>query len=395
MGELALTVLTARAAEGFLWAVDDLAVVGTPAAATALVDLLWADGRAATRAAWRLAELIRNPDVEEQLRRASPAVTDVEAEAWMWQPFTRRKDDPLLLIGGRIGRLLRDSDVDAIPPDTSVIDPRLAIPVALDAVRGQKFSDDRAMKEVKERIPRASRTNDYSVRVYLKGVFATAATESEPDDQVAALLDSLSRGCGLSSVQLRLLGLLSWPARAAVYGEVLSQSGNTTSSLVRNDDWLTVFEPRRGTRHLWSMTSGVLGFTGLVSAFAGLYGSFLLLTRGWELMPTWVGYVNVCSVAFIAAVVLYIYKESINESFGLLFALGGLVTTTSLVITGVAFWWERLSWPGIAGVVGVNALAVLSWFLAHRRDRVNDNPFRRCLEADASRLDDRTSVIAS
>ncbi|MGH3902206.1 MAG: hypothetical protein ACRDTA_28945, partial [Pseudonocardiaceae bacterium] len=107
MGELAIPVLADHAGDGNVWAVDDLAVVGTPAAAESLARMLWSTEEVATRTAWRLAELLRHPDIEEALSRtdntAGPAAPSYD---WVWRPFTPNTSAAMLAIAGRIAYLL-------------------------------------------------------------------------------------------------------------------------------------------------------------------------------------------------------------------------------------------------------------------------------------------------
>ena len=92
MGELAVPVLEQRAATDDLQAVDDLAFIGTPVAAEALARLMCIEEEVhptlAAAAAWRFAELLAVPDVEEGLKNSGFQIPDgVPSYDWEWRPF--------------------------------------------------------------------------------------------------------------------------------------------------------------------------------------------------------------------------------------------------------------------------------------------------------------------
>ncbi|WP_169792559.1 MULTISPECIES: NACHT domain-containing protein [Actinoplanes] len=132
MGEQAIAALTSSARAGSLQALDDLAVVGTPAACEALVSMLWGDDAKALRAAWHLAVLIRNSEIEAGLELSDVHVrTDCKRLDWVWQPFARPNSGGMRIIAGRIAHLIEQGRADQIPPGVDQIDPRLAIPLGI------------------------------------------------------------------------------------------------------------------------------------------------------------------------------------------------------------------------------------------------------------------------
>ncbi len=113
MGDTAIRQLVGSAESGRLDAVNSLWEVGTPEASPALATLLWsADSDVATRAAWRLGNLLIADDVKSTLREFSLAENQRKADwlDWVWEPFGEPKSSALPVIAGRIGHLiLRES----------------------------------------------------------------------------------------------------------------------------------------------------------------------------------------------------------------------------------------------------------------------------------------------
>ncbi|EWC64043.1 hypothetical protein UO65_0570 [Actinokineospora spheciospongiae] len=84
MGEVAVPALAARLDRPDPTpVVDALAATGAPAAAVALVPLLDSEGPVRFLAAWRLAGLLADPEVEAALTGSAPA----RPYGWVWEPF--------------------------------------------------------------------------------------------------------------------------------------------------------------------------------------------------------------------------------------------------------------------------------------------------------------------
>lgn len=138
MGDLAVPTLGALARRGqILGAVDDLHEIGTARAAQELLLLLWhKDKNLATRAAWFLASLLRNPEIEDAMREQE--LTDQQKTAghlsWIWNPFPEQKASSLPIIAGRIGFLLDEASNGTMPEKTVKLDRRIAIPLCLRAI---------------------------------------------------------------------------------------------------------------------------------------------------------------------------------------------------------------------------------------------------------------------
>ncbi|WP_156758310.1 NACHT domain-containing protein [Actinokineospora pegani] len=103
--------------------VDVLAAIGTPAAAQALVPLLWRDGQIATGVAWRLAALLADPLV------AATLTTDrLEDDPGRWLPFHDPDRPGLTTIAARVIDLCASS---APPADLGRVDPRVGLALVL------------------------------------------------------------------------------------------------------------------------------------------------------------------------------------------------------------------------------------------------------------------------
>lgn len=132
MGDLAMPHLAALAEEGSLDAMDDLQFIGTPHAAEALVPLLWnTDLKVAERAAWLLASLLPQSNIEEVLRDYNLTEKQRKAEwlDWIWQPFNEPQDSSMPVIAGRIAYLIHHLLNVSIPKRKLNLDPRLVIPL--------------------------------------------------------------------------------------------------------------------------------------------------------------------------------------------------------------------------------------------------------------------------
>lgn len=135
MGDLAVRDLVALAERGSIEAVDDLRVVGTPQAASALVPLLWAEGQdLAVRTAWRLGALLGSEAVESALRELDLTEQQKSDEwlDWVWAPFSGPEASALPIIAGRIGNLVLAEPADA--PMVEVLDPRLSLALCVASV---------------------------------------------------------------------------------------------------------------------------------------------------------------------------------------------------------------------------------------------------------------------
>lgn len=142
MRDFAVDMLAAAVRPDDVGPLDILQTIGTPAAAHAMIPLLWhTDEHLAAAAAWRLAVLLRDQTIADSLAqyRLEPRPKDSHRYAWVWEPFA---DDGVTgAIVSRICELLKEGSDSAVPNSAPPIDARLA--VALGLVGGRSLRPDR------------------------------------------------------------------------------------------------------------------------------------------------------------------------------------------------------------------------------------------------------------
>ncbi|WP_026426105.1 NACHT domain-containing protein [Actinokineospora inagensis] len=378
MGELALPALAVQAANAVVSAVDDIGRVGTPAAAEVLAGLLlWSSPDAiAVRAAWRLAQLLPNPGVEQQLRELTPP-TDVDHEwDWVWQPFASGRDDPLTAICGRMAALLHGA---AIPQDITTIDSRLAIPLA---VLGLKRSGT----------PTTTQADEVSRLAGDRPVSTVLEDRSTPDELVFRICEALVR-IGVVSPVERLLGRHTRSALAVL--------GWSTSAVVRTADWSTVRDVRGQTSHLWRVCKWGLGAIGGGTVLAGAIRCVLSLLGLWPLGPDWLSWSVLAAVVLFGVATVtdgldWAVFELLTFLYDSLLGMGICIAAgIVLFVFGVVSGFQSLPLTLLGVIFALAAAAGACGWLARKWDRVRDNPFRRVFDAENARIDDRASVIAS
>ncbi|NER93342.1 MAG: NACHT domain-containing protein [Symploca sp. SIO1B1] len=132
MGDLAVLPLSNLANSGSEDALDALLAIGTVNSAMVIVPLLWqTQTNLAYQAAWRLAGLLQQPNIEAVLRNYS--LTEEQRRSqwldWIWKPFNEPPNSALPIIAGRIAYLISKSPDEAIPKNQLQLDPRLVIPL--------------------------------------------------------------------------------------------------------------------------------------------------------------------------------------------------------------------------------------------------------------------------
>lgn len=142
MGDLAVAALVSKVKKGTPDALNDLRAIGTPAAAEGVVPLLWHDDQdLARRAAWSLAGMLSQPDVESALRDYRLTLLQRTADRidYVWQPFAELPESSLPVIAGRIARLMSVDPNPYDPTAAGTVDPRLTIPLCgVEVVDGLK-----------------------------------------------------------------------------------------------------------------------------------------------------------------------------------------------------------------------------------------------------------------
>jgi hypothetical protein len=135
MGNLAVKGLERMAAQGSLMAVDSLASIGTPPTLEALVRILYFPRtEVAERAAWRLANMLQQIEVEKQLDgyQLDPAWRVLDDLNWVWEPHVSASAGSLKPIVGRIAYLIKNTPVERLREIDLPIDARIAVPLALE-----------------------------------------------------------------------------------------------------------------------------------------------------------------------------------------------------------------------------------------------------------------------
>lgn len=402
MGELALPVLTARAEGGHQWAVDDLAVVGTPSAATALAGLLWETdgqvGKSAFRAAWHLAALLRNPDIEQGLRDAPGRMGVGATLNWIWRPFTTGKDDPLYAIAGRIAWLLTKSDPSTMPTDITTVDPRLSVPLIVyrSQWHGPVYLNSEQETEIKELAKAAGfRWLPGAFNIQLRNFLTTSKNSRDPKPQLPQLFELLISAYDVDWLTRQLLGMLSWRTQATFAAEVVSpRLGTIVRPRIRFDDWSTVLVARRESRRLWWAFGGTLGLASFATVVLGVVEAIGAVAGADSSGPEWLAYIGLGVLGvFIVSFAGTLITD--DDNWAVAFLLSGIAAGVIFLWFGGVSLGTWLSWPLLAGLVLVLAGAATCGMTARHRDRVNDNPFRRCLDAESVELVSRTSVIAA
>ena len=409
-GELAIPALAGRARVGDRWAVDELARIGTPAAAEQLAGLLWSSPAVEVRAAWRLAALFRRPGVEEAIAKAR-LVVDAQApwSTWTWRPF----GDPDGILGRVAGRIVYLLDTgSAAPRDLVEIDPRLGLPVAAWRAVGRAPGDWTVLVPPPERGPVDLAAPDTRslleaigerVDLRLTGLGGPAATLHRTFLAVAAAPAAIPEGRELGRLLLerqgvhdhctRVVELLPWRVGATFLAEYLGAANFTP----RTQDWLAVRTPPprepvvlRGLIRILVALAAALVLWALVTHDLGS----IFWSVPWG--PEWVRWS--WTVGAVAAVVAFFLSLDLDAREGVFWA--ALLFLAAYLARAVLLAWLQLAaWttPTVATVVGLalaGLIAALS-SLARARESAVANPLRRCLDADDHAGSSRLSVLTS
>jgi hypothetical protein len=403
-GELAIPTLAARAGAGSVAAVDDLAAVGTPAAAVTLAEQLWAaDRKVAVRAAWRLAVLVGAPDVENELRTFDPSAVEaasVTAEAvrltdrrsgrvpgvewydWLWAPF--EPGTPMARTMGRLGWLILESTDDA-PGDLGTVDVRLAI--ALVAWAGA-FGTDKVSNELTEELTREA--HGFGHKRLLSGAVRTYEIR-DMLDLVARREPGAARDIAVRALAHRMSGwraalLASLPT--PVLTELACRLWSSTSLGADLRDWRTLNErPKKPTVLVF-----LRNVAGTLGALAGVTLVGIAITRSFGTLIDWWawGPVEVASLVVgctSLAVICFVVALLMPADHDLLWVPAVFLLMSGVGVAGagapVAFATVA-GWLGVASTVVlsaalVGALVALVRLTGHR-ERALRNPYRALLD---------------
>ena len=431
MGEIAIPALRNLAAAGHLDAVDDLAEIATPAAAMALVPLLQSEKDVAVQCAWRLAELLRDPDVEEGLRQSDSQPVQVSQEyAWIWRPFAQGEDTNLFATVSRLVELIEATADISVPTKLRELDSRIALPaLGLGAVRNRARQPWSPTTEIEREIATlASSVKVPTVAAKLDG--ATIArildTRGNNDPRVQTLTHSIITSALEERRYRAIAGHLTWPVKTraiAIIGRDLSHN-----ELRR--DWTAVNNPQRRAQPWWIFIVGMIVslfaalFTAGVLHLSARYPNLLSFSRKQSHGFDWVGLLSAAVPVIFLVFSFSSFRRDDKETSrddketnrpdetSNIKEIPFVVLTILILILGVivlailvAFLWvvtfgvfnagHHLGWPSTLFGIALVAFAIaLGCRVALRRAVQQRNPFRYCLDADDRATRNRTSVIA-
>lgn len=421
MGELAIPVLAERAEADDQQAVDDLAFIGTPAAAEALAGLLQTSQTVAVRAAWRLAELLTNPDVEEGLKNSRYQALGGARPAydWIWQPFASpgTQDGPINSIIAQVAELIEANPGYAPDSDTGV-DPRIAIPLSGLAIKSKLEEDIASFHRRLEQNPLIPKDGE----TYFIELAKSLAPADDERDRVSALLEELD----LNTAHRALIERLPWSARVRLLATVFGTRITSTDQR----DWQNVQTASKPGRALWVTFGTVLALgIGCAIIFGGYWqidtASFWPHWKApaWTKLPNWMNWAKLptgttwahwptwakwCTLPIaIIFILLSISSENksakpkdkkikiitADELIGLA-TLAGFILVINEILNGIGMLVTWFGWNDVilAFTMAACGMGLLFW-LAKRRDRRYGNPLRACLLASNRQFVDRTSVI--
>lgn len=401
MGELAIPVLEHQVATGDARAVDDLASIGTPAAAESLAGFIRVDdpsaqGKAAVAAAWRLAELLAMPDVEEGLKNSSFQIPDrTQTYDWVWKPFALpgAHDGPIGWIVGRIAFLI-DQNPGFAPRVTRDVDHRIAIPLVSIMVSARvKDTPSKTLTDIGGTQPE-------------KHFREESRSQSPQSERSSEIGYRIIRALKMPPAHEALMLQLPWPVLAQLLAEIFTTRIQITSI----SDWLEIHQEPKSARPLWVAIAILFVLAILISIpvsieiFLSLWHIEVMRDAA-HLTPLWLYIPTLCLFGtgiclFLGGGVWFMLAGNDSEAadqvadtgWGICeFALLAAVVE-NFVVGGLRF----SGWFGPAYVTWILAIAMqlLLFWLAILRVYRYGNPLRHLLQASGRSFADRTSVIA-
>ncbi|TWP45999.1 NACHT domain-containing protein [Lentzea tibetensis] len=382
----------------------DLCRIGTPAAAQVLATLLWESDSTSRLAAWYLAHLISDPDVEAVL--AETEVGQGRVLDWVWAPFDDPARPALRHVVGRIAFLVESSRGSLLPRKRGV-DPRLALPLCA-------FPLSRAMRASPQHVDR--------VRGWVQSEITGDRISGGRVDVEAFEREFLELQEQLLHESPAHRTMFSGLAPSVRTGLVMRLAEKDVE--LREQDWAEVrreddpFQLHRSWPHYLGWVA--IALVCLPTIVLGFVASW----SGWPLGPSWVGWVwtgfVLISVVMIGSASFSntdadpgpLYPLLLPTKLGmefrsvdwrdisdiLLFVMVLLFASWAPIAVGLAFvvGAHEYGWGWVALVTGVaTVVTVVSFTYGARRERKARNPLRGLLELDASAARTRTSVIAS
>jgi hypothetical protein len=403
MGDLAVPSL---AKEWRTWAVDELGLLGTPAAAEALVALL-PDFYNSQRVAWWLAALLNSDDVRATLGMQ----TGEGSFTWITKPYRADWSPGLCSVVEAVVETLRGpkhpppveelsskpspDPSPTVPPPAGL--PPIFPPVALAALAAEHFSvaslNPKLPESALEALEVAKRRIRFSpsklghsevdqVWSALLGISPKHAGDEKLRTAVDELAELVISQAKVGEAVKHLLRALEWPVRAVAAGGFHEGWGG-------RQDWALLGEARAEPRLLRRIFTASLWLTALLIVGAGGY-RFLFTIRGsqpWG--PTWLAWVTAGGAfLLLAAGVLFLisllkFGESAEMPAGCATLLGGLLVGGGLLTYGVATLtdWQipLLGSHGILLLIFATGICTLLGLNYRKRHRRWANPYRRIL----------------
>jgi hypothetical protein len=330
MGDLAVHALAGLAREGAVEAVTALYAIGTPTAAEALVTLLWnASPQIHVAAAWQLASLVRNPDIEAALTSRSVPNNLLRLD-WVWHPFADPQG-PTTKIMGRVAWLIAHERLMPVSYPT-VVDARVGMPLVLSRtprVRSPLLSwtvDPPApLPVVHQRYGPRSRNLGHSLSAtdaadLLKGMSHRAGADTAT---AATFLDLIGPMMSYQDVEAALLSRLDLPASL-----IVTEFG-LRGTTVTERTWPRIFAPRRARErasYFWSLKAIAAGLT--------LAGIALAWLSAVEAGPWWPSHASL-PIAIVVSALLAQTLVLLPIAYALEDVLNVVDDSIALVLTSV------------------------------------------------------------
>jgi hypothetical protein len=420
MGDLAVPAYASHAMRGELTAVDDLASIATPAAGRELVSLLASDTDTCTHAAWRIASMIQNPDVEETLRLSdelsTPSGPRLDA---VWEPFRQESTTQWVEVMGRVSYLLDRSPDQAIPRVVNV-DRRVAIPLCtVEIVNLLKKSSRLPLPDEFAQILEQAANSRRLVRPGEVGYshilsIATPHVSEQgrielsrwelarllpaiPDDAAPAMFKNILQDVrvqeiGVRKVHQALFAELAPKVQQQIFRNACGSSRRRTTLA----DWPDSFTPRAIPRVATYISGTLTGIASVSAVVLAIYSLVEIIRGTWIWGPSWLAWIAIALVPL--SIVFFIIALQIDVLFdpAMYACLWGLAAGVGLLVFFAAIAVRQHSGWAITAVVFALTLMILSflWRIVYARNLAIANPMRGLLEVDEQAARNRTSIVA-
>ena len=403
MGDLAVPVYVERAGNGNKDAVDNLAAIGTPAAARELVRLLSADAEVASLAAWRIASLIRNPDIEDALRTSEDLPTPPgPGLPAVWEPFREQSSAAWLGVMGRVAYLINETEAEEVPSVLNT-DRRLAIPLcSVEILQAMSRNSDYFVGPDLTKQFRAIRrssltlfTSDADVAVGRISRRALNYESNLDEDFLQSLMPAVLRAINVRRVHFLLFAELTPKLQYSLFAKGCSYDRNVELS-----DWPGAFIPRHDPRILRAVFTSIASVVGASLFILAVYSTIKILTGSWNWGPSWLAWTAIGFWALeILAIAGFILEDlgpfDLEDTAGMTFVIALLPACGFTIFYASVGIRQYLGWEAAIGVISFAAIVVcVLGLILRRRTLAAANPLRGLLEIDEAAARHRTSIIA-